>query len=56
MNAPAVCSWSLRPQSPSDLVEKVLADLQPVREDKSPEAVKVPDESKGIDWGVLAPA
>jgi sugar phosphate isomerase/epimerase len=25
MNAPAVCSWSLRPQSPSDLVDKVLA-------------------------------
>jgi hypothetical protein len=36
-------------------VGKTLADLQPVREDKSPEAVKVPDESKGIDWAVLAP-
>lgn len=36
-------------------VGKTLADLQPVREDKNPEAVKVPDESKGIDWGVLAP-
>jgi len=37
-------------------VGKTLADLQPVREDKNPEAVKVPDESKGIVWGVLAPA
>ena len=37
-------------------VEKMLAVLQRVRDDKSPEAVKVPDESKGIDWGVLAPA
>ncbi len=37
-------------------VEKTLADLQPVRDDKGPEAVKVPDESKGIDWAVLAPA
>jgi cytochrome c553 len=36
-------------------VGKTLADLQPVREDKSPVAVKLPDESKGIDWGVLAP-
>ena len=36
-------------------VGKTLADLQPVRDDKSPEAVKVPDESKGIDWAVLAP-
>ena len=36
-------------------VGKTLAGLQPVREDKSPEAVKVPDESKGIDWAVLAP-
>ena len=36
-------------------VGKTLADLQPVREDKSSEAIKVPDESKGIDWGVLAP-
>jgi hypothetical protein len=37
-------------------VEKTLAGLQPVRDDKSPEAIKVPDESKGIDWAVLAPA
>ena len=37
-------------------VEKTLASLQTVRDDKSPEAVKVPDESKGIDWAVLAPA
>ncbi len=37
-------------------VGKMLADLQPVREDKSPEAVKVPDESKSIDWAILAPA
>jgi hypothetical protein len=36
-------------------VEKTLAGLQPVRDDKSPEAIKVPDESKGIDWAVLAP-
>ena len=37
-------------------VDKTLAGLQPVRDDKSPEAIKVPDESKGIDWAVLAPA
>lgn len=36
-------------------VGKTLADLQPVRDDKSPEALKVPNESKGIDWAVLAP-
>ncbi|MFZ9921264.1 MAG: DUF1549 and DUF1553 domain-containing protein, partial [Terrimicrobiaceae bacterium] len=36
-------------------VNKTLAALQPTREDKSPEAIKVPDESKGIDWAILKP-
>ncbi|MFM8982674.1 MAG: PSD1 and planctomycete cytochrome C domain-containing protein [Spartobacteria bacterium] len=35
--------------------EKSLAALQPVRDDKAPEAIKVPDESKGIDWALLSP-
>jgi hypothetical protein len=37
-------------------VNKTFAAFQPVRDDKTPEAIKVPDESKGIDWAVLAPA
>ncbi len=32
---------------------KTLASLQPLRADKSPEALKVPDESKGLDWNSL---
>ena len=32
---------------------KTFAALQPVREDKSPEAMKVPDESKGLEWSAL---
>ena len=38
-----------------DSVNMAFATLQPVRDDKSAEAIKVPDESKGIDWAVLAP-
>jgi mono/diheme cytochrome c family protein len=37
-------------------VNMTFATLQPVRDDKSAEAIKVPDESKGINWAVLAPA
>ncbi|MFN9982144.1 MAG: DUF1549 domain-containing protein, partial [bacterium] len=29
---------------------KTFAALQPVRDDKSPEAIKVPDDSKGLNW------
>lgn len=32
---------------------KVLAALNPVRNDQSPEAIQVPDESKGLDWNSL---
>ena len=32
---------------------KTLAALEPLRADKSPEALKVPDESKGLDWNSL---
>lgn len=32
---------------------KTFAALQPVRDDKSPEAMKVPDETKGLDWSGL---
>ena len=35
--------------------DKSLAALQPLRADNSPEAIKVPDESKGIDWAILGP-
>lgn len=33
-----------------DASGKTLAALQPARADKTPEAVKVPDESRGLDW------
>ena len=39
-----------------DSVNMTFATLQPARDDKTPEAIKVPDESKGINWAVLAPA
>ena len=32
---------------------KTFAALQRVREDKTPEAIKVPDESKGLEWSAL---
>jgi hypothetical protein len=37
-------------------VNKTFAAFQSARDDKTPEAIKVPDESKGIGWAVLAPA
>jgi len=47
---------SAEPQKPLiETAEKTLAALQPLRDDKSPEAFKVPDESKGIDWTELKP-
>ena len=39
-----------RQKQVTEAVNKTLAVLQPVRDDKSPEAMKVPDESKGLDW------
>jgi hypothetical protein len=32
---------------------KILTSLNPVREDKSPEAIKVPDDSKALKWAPL---
>ena len=41
---------SERQRQVKETCNKTFAALQPVRDDKSPEAIKVPDESKGLDW------
>jgi hypothetical protein len=44
---------SERQKQVMEACNKTFTALQPVRDDKSPEAIKVPDESKGLDWSAL---
>ena len=52
---PYVLAPNDRQKEVIESVTKTLAALQPLREDKSPEAIKIPDETKAVDWTILNP-